>query len=205
MQFAARRLSSTQPTLSLGRDDSRGEAPDPKPNPLPCRLMPNHLSPSSSIDASGADGSGIVSRSSTDWPLLKAVAFHLLPLAEMGQQEQGVSSALPASWPLLLTKEQLSAYLAMSWSTISKICTVPPLDVGASVIRYNRLQIDEWVASLPPKAIKNAAPAAPTLPDLETEREERRNAALDKVRARTSQHHHGRRPRSSDGGRNGQG
>ncbi|QIH72659.1 hypothetical protein GYM46_06665 [Brevundimonas mediterranea] len=99
----------------------------------------------------------------------------------------------------------MSAYLALSWSTISKICTVAPVDVGASVIRYNRLQIDEWVASLPPKAIKNAALVAPTLPDLETEREERRNAALDKVRARTSLHHHGRRPRLSDGGRNGQG
>ena len=167
--------------------------------------MPNHLSPPSSVDASGAHNSGTVSKSSTDWPLLKAVAFHLLPLVEMGQQEQGGSSALPASWPLLLTKEQLSAYLAMSWSTISKICTVAPLDVGASVIRYNRLQIDEWVASLPPKAIKNATLAAPTLLDLETEREERRSAALDKVRARTSLHHHGRRPRLSDGGRNGQG
>ena len=142
-------------------------------------------------------------KASTDWSRLKAVAFHLLPPGQIGQE--GRPSVSPASWPLLLTKEQLSAYLALSWSTISKICTVAPVDVGASVIRYNRLQIDEWVASLPPKAIKNAALVAPTLPDLETEREERRNAALDKVRARTSLHHHGRRPRLSDGGRNGQG
>jgi len=93
----------------------------------------------------------------------------------------------------------------MSWSTISKICTVAPLDVGASMIRYNRLQIDEWVASLPPKAIKNAALAAPTLPDLETEREERRTSALDKVRARTLRRHSQSHRTSSDGARDGQG
>lgn len=119
----------------------------------------------------------------TDWSRLKAVAFHLLPPGKIGQE--GRPSAPPASWPLLLTKEQLSAYLTLSWSTISKICTVAPVDLGASVIRYNRFQIDEWVASLPPKTVKQAAPAAPSLPDMEIKSDERRTSALDKVRART--------------------
>ncbi|QCQ97362.1 hypothetical protein [Brevundimonas sp. SGAir0440] len=53
------------------------------------------------------------------------------------------------------------------------------------MIRYNRFQIDEWVASLPLKTVKQAAPAAPSLPDMEIKSDERRTSALDKVRART--------------------
>lgn len=156
--------------------------------PIACRQMRPRPSPS-------AD------KASTDWSRLKAVAFHLLPPGKIGQE--GRPSAPPASWPLLLTKEQLSAYLALSWSTISKICTVAPVDVGASVIRYNRLQIDEWVAGLPPKTIKHAAPATPSFTDLETKSDERRTSALDRVRARTllSQSH----GPSSDGARDGEG
>ena len=158
--------------------------------PIACRQMRPRPSPS-------AD------KTLTDWSRLKAVAFHLLPPGQIGQE--GRPSASPASWPLLLTKEQLSAYLALSWSTISKICTVAPVDVGASVIRYNRLQIDEWVASLPPKTIKHAAPAAPSLSDLETKSDERRASALDKVRARTLLRHSQSHRRSNDGARDGQG
>lgn len=158
--------------------------------PIACRQMRPRPSPS-------AD------KTLTDWSRLKAVAFHLLPPGQIGQE--GTPSASPASWPLLLTKEQLSAYLALSWSTISKICTVAPVDVGASVIRYNRLQIDEWVASLPPKTIKHAAPAAPSLSDLETKSDERRASALDKVRARTLLRHSQSHRRSNDGARDGQG
>ena len=158
--------------------------------PIACRQMRPRPSPS-------AD------KTSTDWSRLKAVAFHLLPPGQIGQE--GTPFASPASWPLLLTKEQLSAYLALSWSTISKICMVAPVDVGASVIRYNRLQIDEWVASLPPKTIKHAAPAAPPLPDLETKSDERRASALDKVRARTLLRHSQSHRPSNDGARDGQG
>lgn len=122
-------------------------------------------------------------KASTDWSQLKAVAFQLLPSGQIDQE--GRPSAPPMFWPLLLTKEQLSAYLALSWSTISKICTVAPVDVGATVIRYNRFQIDEWVASLPPRTIKHAALAAPSLSNIEAESDERRTSALDKVRART--------------------
>lgn len=37
----------------------------------------------------------------------------------------------------------------MSWSTITKVCPVAPVDVGANLIRYSRAQIDEWVSTLP--------------------------------------------------------
>lgn len=156
---------------------------------IACRQMRPRPSPSAN-------------KASTDWSQLKAVAFHLLPPGKIDHEVK--PSALPASWPLLLTKEQLSAYLALSWSTISKICTVAPVDVGASVIRYNRLQIDEWVSSLPPKTIKHAAPAA-SLPDMETKSTERRISALDNVRARTLLRHSRSRRSSSDGARDGQG
>lgn len=167
------RVCYNQPsiTFSLGSDDNRGRHRS-IPSPHTYCLSSMRPRPSPSAD-----------KASTDWSQLKAVAFHLLPSGQIDQE--GRPSAPPVFWPLLLTKEQLSAYLALSWSTISKICTVAPVDVGASVIRYNRFQIDEWVASLPPKTIKHAAPAAPSLSNIEAESDERRTSALDKVRART--------------------
>ena len=112
-------LSSASITFSLGSDDNRGGTAQSRAHtPIACRQMRPRPSPS-------AD------KASTDWSRLKAVAFHLLPPGKIGHE--GRPSAPPASWPLLLTKEQLSAYLALSWSTISKICTVAPVDVGASV------------------------------------------------------------------------
>ena len=180
----------------FGSDDNRGNTAQSRAQtPIACRQMPPR--PSSPLPSP-------VDKASTDWSQLKAVAFHLLPPGQIGQEDR--PPALPSAWPLLLSKEQLSAYLALSWSTISKICTVAPLDVGASVVRYNRLQIDEWVASLPPKTIKYASPAAPSPSDLEAGRDERRYSALDKVRARTTLVRDVRIPRrSGDGGGDGQG
>ncbi|MNS19675.1 hypothetical protein D3C72_513980 [compost metagenome] len=122
-------------------------------------------------------------RGAPPWPLLKAVSFHLLSPVQMAQSDTSPQPSVPAAWPLLLTKEQMSAYLALSWSTIAKVCTVVPVDIGANVIRYNRLEVDEWVAGLPSKAIKRSAPAAVIQPAAEDHR--RRQSALDKIRART--------------------
>lgn len=76
-------------------------------------------------------------------------------------------------------------YLALSWSTIAKVCTVAPVDIGANVIRYNRLEVDEWVSGLPSKTIKRSAPAAGMQPPTADDDSQRRQAALDKIRART--------------------
>ena len=158
--------------------------------------MPNRLPSPFSPDAA-----------SKDWSQLKAAAFYLLPPEQMDQEAR--PSPIPTSWPLLLSKEQLCAYLALSWSTISKICTVAPIDVGVSVVRYSRVQIDEWVAGLPSKPTKptkRAAARRASLPGPEVESSERRASALDRVRARTTlrRHDQGRR-RSSGEGRNGPG
>ena len=62
---------------------------------------------------------------------------------------------VPQAWPLLLTREQLCAYLGgLSWGTLTKILPVAPLDLGANVLRYSRPQVDAWAATLPPRLPK---------------------------------------------------
>lgn len=61
---------------------------------------------------------------------------------------------IPA-WPLLLSRDQLCAYLGgLSWPTLAKVLPVAPLDLGANVLRYSRPEIDAWAASLPPRLPK---------------------------------------------------
>lgn len=60
-----------------------------------------------------------------------------------------LAHAIPDAWPLLLTEQQLSAYLGgMDIRTIRKICPVSPLDMGRRVLRYRRPDIDAWVSTL---------------------------------------------------------
>ena len=65
--------------------------------------------------------------------------------------------AIPEAWPLFLCVEQLEAYLGMDIRTIRHICPVAPLDFGNSLVRYHRLQIDAWAATLPPRLPKSAS------------------------------------------------
>lgn len=85
-------------------------------------------------------------------------------------------------WPAMLSRDQLCDYLGVSWSTLKSILTVPPVDLGAKVIRYRRDQIDEWVKSRPPRqggmlSTPEAAPPAPAAPDA-------RLRALERARER---------------------
>lgn len=137
----------------------------------------------SSLSVSAPIGERQAVHGGPPWPLLKAVSFHLLSPAQMALSDPASPEPVPMAWPLLLTKEQMSAYLALSWSTIAKVCTVAPVDIGANVIRYNRLEVDEWVAGLPSRTIKRSAPAAAMQPA--DEDHQRRQSALDKIRART--------------------
>lgn len=97
---------------------------------------------------------------------------------------------IPDAWPLLLSREQACAYLGISVATFVKICPIPPVELGAAVVRYNRVQIDSWVASLPPKLrtaqnqTHDAGPAPLPLDAAELAAEERRSAALERIRAR---------------------
>lgn len=101
--------------------------------------------------------------------------------------EPGHPRHVPASWPMLLSRDQLCAYIGVSPATLTKICPVRPLDLGASLIRYSRDQIDEWVATLPPRLMVAhrtddalSGMAAGNLGEAET----RAESALDRVRAR---------------------
>ncbi len=96
-------------------------------------------------------------------------------------------------WPLLLNRDQLCEYLGASWRTLKNVLTVRPVDLGANVVRYSRVQIDEWAATLPPRFIASKKQngdiveyAGTTVQDA-TEAdvaESRGVAALDRVRAR---------------------
>ena len=103
--------------------------------------------------------------------------------------EAGHPRHVPETWPALLSRDQLCAYIGVSADTLTRICPVRPLDLGASVVRWSRLQIDEWVATLPPRLmvaglLNRDAPVAPTTLASEDFAESRGEAALDRVRAR---------------------
>ncbi|WP_292038663.1 MULTISPECIES: hypothetical protein [unclassified Brevundimonas] len=59
---------------------------------------------------------------------------------------------IPDSWPALLSKDQLRAYVGgMSEETLSKVCPVAPVDLGANLLRYPRHLVDAWIAELKPR------------------------------------------------------
>lgn len=104
---------------------------------------------------------------------------------------------VPEAWPLLMSREQLCAYVGVGAVTLAKVCPVRPVDLGANLVRYNRLQIDAWVASLPAKAVlrlhddaegSQDAPSgeAPLIQDGAEAAQDRTVCALDRARARAS-------------------
>lgn len=101
--------------------------------------------------------------------------------------ETGHPRHVPETWPTLLSRDQLCAYIGVGAETITKICPVRPLDLGANLLRYSRRQIDDWVATLPPRLLvvrqvsDDAADAASISKEVA---ESRTEAALDRVRAR---------------------
>lgn len=130
--------------------------------------------------------------------LVELAAIHLLsePLYLREVRDglaRGTVTAKPAAiqgWPpLLMTREQLCDYLQMSWSSVSKRCPVAPLDVGVNVVRYSRLQIEDWIASLPPRDKRSGheapVPAGIANPAAE-EPDDPRLAALEMARARST-------------------
>ncbi|MFC5345662.1 helix-turn-helix transcriptional regulator [Brevundimonas staleyi] len=93
-------------------------------------------------------------------------------------------STLPTlpGWPAMLSRSQLCAYLGVSWSTLKGTLTVHPIDLGASVIRYSRAQIDEWIETRPPKIRGGGRPLIEA-PESEPVPDERLTA-LERVRRR---------------------
>lgn len=94
---------------------------------------------------------------------------------------------VPETWPALLSRDQLCAYIGVGADTITRICPVRPLDLGANLVRYSRQQVDEWVATLPPRLMMSRRAQGDTeeVPVVVEETSETRaEAALDRVRAR---------------------
>lgn len=103
--------------------------------------------------------------------------------------EAGHPRHVPETWPTLLSRDQLCAYIGVSADTLTRICPVRPLDLGASVVRWSRLQIDDWVPTLPPRLMVAHQPSGDTdhvepANSLDEVAETRAEAALDRVRAR---------------------
>ena len=128
--------------------------------------------------------------------VVESVAIQIFSGAiEFGFGEQKVSGAGHTAgshgWPLLLNRDQLCEYLGASWRTLKNVLTVRPVDMGANVIRYSRVEIDDWVATLPPRLLaskKNGTDEEAGAKAEHTEEadiaESRVEAALDRVRAR---------------------
>ena len=101
--------------------------------------------------------------------------------------EAGHPRHVPETWPTLLSRNQLCAYIGVGAETITRICPVRPLDLGANLVRDSRRQIDDWVATLPPRLmvaqhVRGDPAEAPSVQEEEVEN--RAEAALERVRAR---------------------
>jgi hypothetical protein len=98
------------------------------------------------------------------------------------------AGGIPDAWPALMTREQVCAYLSIGAATFAKICPVAPLDLGANVLRWSRVQIDAWVAKVPPRltAAKKLAGVTPVAVEPSGDEEEWR-AARRRAAARTAE------------------
>lgn len=96
-------------------------------------------------------------------------------------------AGVPEAWPVLLNRKQLIFYVGLSWSSIAQVCPVAPVDLGISVVRYDRRKIDSWLSTLPPRgaltlsAAKNDAGDDDIIPLMDG-----RLAALEKARLRAA-------------------
>lgn len=82
----------------------------------------------------------------------------------------------------MLNRRQLCEYLGASWATLRNVLPVRATDMGANIVRYNRHQIDQWAASLPPRGANAEAQLsshAQPEPEIDTTA-----AALDRARQR---------------------
>ena len=61
----------------------------------------------------------------------------------------------------MLTRTEVCEYLGLSWRTLKNVLTVQPVDMGASVVRYNRKQIDAWVEARPARGSERPTSATP--------------------------------------------
>lgn len=140
------------------------------------------------------DDNGLTADPTAEPPHLRG-ATHSRPALNALQRVavQFVSGPIPLAspspptlpnWPAMMSRAQLCDYLGVSWTTLKAILTVPPVDLGANVVRYRRDQIDEWVKSRPPRRQERANPSPPIQADRDESSPDARLSALDRARQR---------------------
>lgn len=55
-------------------------------------------------------------------------------------------------WPRLMRRSRAAAYCSFSVPSFVRVCPVKPIDLGNGLLRWDRLEIDEWIDSLRPGA-----------------------------------------------------
>jgi hypothetical protein len=60
-----------------------------------------------------------------------------------------IAANVPDAWPILLGREQLGAFLAISPDTVARICPVAPVELGVRLLRWRRADIEAWVSGMP--------------------------------------------------------
>lgn len=101
---------------------------------------------------------------------------------------------IPEAWPRMLSRPQLSVYVGLGWDTLSRVLTVSPRDMGANVLRYDRLEVDAWLSSLPPRLPKGQGRAQDEVqadPPADEDLRPARDTAIERARARAGK---GRKP-----------
>lgn len=90
-------------------------------------------------------------------------------------------AGVPEAWPALLSREQLRAYLGgICDATLRKVCPVPPIELGANVLRYRKLDVDRWLDGRPARTLRIVETAGQDAPPANP----RPMTAAEKARAR---------------------
>ena len=136
----------------------------------------------------GSGASQTVHRRGIHPSALKMVAMQFVsePISYPTSRPKKSASTPPtrSAWPAMLTRAELCDYLGVSWSTLKGVLTVRPVDLGASVVRYSRAQIDDWIKTRPSRVKGGDRPLVEVVVDEPVPDE--RLASLDRVRQRAA-------------------
>lgn len=76
--------------------------------------------------------------------------------------------------------------VCMSSDTMKRICPVPPIALGAKLLRWRKPDIDDWVAGLPVRLMKGETAAENVPAPAQIAGEERRFTAIERAKQRSS-------------------
>lgn len=143
------------------------------------RLQLDHRAPVSHSDT--ISNSAIRHPTALETVAIQFVSGPILSPMSVRAKPEPIPPTLPG-WPAMLTRAELCQYLGVSWSTLKGTLTVHPIDMGASVVRYSRAQIDDWIATRPPRVKGGHQPLLEVVTDGSVQDE--RLTSLERVRRR---------------------